>query len=628
MGCQLVSLAASGFATPIPPTPFPTTFLTATPSPSATASSTPSPTTQVPPEPATTRAPGATSAPAYPADLSFRLRLHPDGPIYVGDQVSFEVIAPTQADMQGKSAQVRLADPPGNLNTQAGFGRHGIGGRQQANLLWAWDTSTLPAGEYTITVSIQPNGPTWSETVTLLPRGQLPPPEPQAGWASATTACCTVYYITGTPAERDLPALLQMVEEQVDRASQRMGIRPSEPIQILWLPRILGHGGFASREIAISYLDRNYIAGDVATILHHEIIHILDSRLGGELRPSLFVEGLAVYLTGGHFKPEPIFPRAAALLPAEPGCISWIESIAQPATSEPLEGCGIGGYIPLKTLIDNFYFEQHEIGYLQAAALIEFMVDTWSWEGFSAFYRDIHPPKVSETPVAGQSEAQSQAVEVALQKHFGISLSQLEQRFIAALREQPLSPELAEDLRLTVLFYDTARRYQILLDPSAHFLTAWLMDSEQMRQRGIVADYLRRPNQPEGLALETMLAAAGESLSHGRYDLATLHLTAINTVLDLYPQLGLQAFTASPLAADYLQLVQATLAAGYQPQRIRLEGDTARVWVSTSGLQLSELSFIREQQNWMMSSLNSFKDCGARDCYAGSLIMDSSTIHR
>jgi hypothetical protein len=590
------------------------TTATETPAPSPTATSTPLPPTATLP-----LAPSATTAPASPEPATFGLRLHPDGPIYVGDQVSFEVIAPAQADMEGKSAQVRLTDPPGDLNAQAGFGRHGIGGRQQANLLWAWDTSQLPAGEYTLTVSIQPDGPTWSETVSLLPHGQIPPPEPQARWASESTACCTVFYITGTTAERDLAALLKMVEEQASRASQRMAIQPSEPIQIVWLPRVLGHGGFASREIAISYLDRNYIAGDEATILHHEIIHILDSRLGGELRPSALVEGLAVYLTGGHYKPEPIFPRAAALLPAQPGCIPWSQNNTQLPASPPAEGCGIGSYIPLKTLIDNFYFEQHEIGYLEAAALIEYMVDTWGWEGFSAFYRDIHPLKTSEAQTSGQSQAQSDAVEAALQKHFGLSLAQLEQQFIAALSAEQLSPDLAEDLRLGVIFYDTTRRYQLALDPSAHFLTAWLMDNEQMRKREIVADYTRRPTQPEALALETMLAAAGESLRQADFNTTAQLLKDVNAVLDLYPQQGLQAFANLPLANDYLKLIQAALAAGYQPQRVRLEGNTARVWVSTSGLQLSELSFVRDQENWLMSGLSGLNFIGPALSYTGRL---------
>jgi hypothetical protein len=161
-------------------------------------------------------------------------------------------------------------------------------------------------------------------------------------------------------------------------------------------------------------------------------------------------------------------------------------------------------------------------------------------------------------------------------------------------------------LRLSVALYETARRYQHTLDPSAHFLTAWLMDSEQMRERKIVADYLRRPTQLEALALETMLAEAGESLLQADFTKTEEYLQAVNAVLDLYPQQGLQAFTASPPAADHLKLVQAALAAGYQPQRIRLEGNTARMWVSTSGPQLSELSFVRDQENWMMSGLSGF----------------------
>jgi hypothetical protein len=416
-----------------------------------------------------------------------------------------------------------------------------------------------------------------------------------------------VHYITGTATERDLPELLRMVDEQAGRASQRMGVHLSEPIPIILLPRVLGHGGFASKEIAISYLDRNYIGGDEATILHHEIIHILDSRLGGELRPSALVEGLAVYLSGGHFKPEPILPRAAALLPTSPGCVPP-GSVASPAQTEV---CGTGGYIPLKKLIDNFYFEQHEIGYLEAAALIEFMVDTWGWEAFSAFYRDIHPQKIPDgaTPSERRPPAheltQSDAVDEALQKHFGIDLEELEGRFQAELRNQPLTAHLAEDLRLSVSFYDTVRRYQLILDPSAHFLTAWLMDSGLMRDREIVADYLRRTSLPEALAVETMLAAAGESLQQADFTTAEQLLQATNAALDGYPQQGLQAFNASPLAVDYLKLVQAALAEGYQPQRIRLEGNTARIWVSTSGPGLSELSFIRDQENWSLSSLSS-----------------------
>lgn len=546
-------------------------------------------------------------SPSVAKSSAFQTRFHPDGGLYVGDLVSLEIIAPEGADLEGKTITLTLPTAQGPQTTEARFGRYGIGGRLQANLIWVWDTSGLPAGAHTVAFSLPSLDLTWSETATLLPQEQLPPPEPQATWAIAHSRCCTVAYITHTAAERDLDQILEVIDQQAQKASQRMGVALTEPITITLLPRVLGHGGFAGQGIAVSYLDRDYIAGDEATILHHEIIHILDSRLGGDLRPAMFVEGLAVYLTGGHFKTEPLLPRAAALLPSAPGCTAWSKDLLK-ENDHP--GCGLDRFIPLKRLIDNFYFEQHEIGYLEAGALIAYMVDAWGWERFSAFYRDIHPlkqPPILTTNGATDSTAdsnatQSQAVEAALQKHFHIGLAQLEQRFQQVLRQQTLTPQISEDLRLTVNYYDTARRYQILLDPSAYYLTAWLMDSEEMRKRNLTADYLRRPSQPENLALETMLTAAGESLLSNNWADATSLLEGVNAVLERYPEQGLQSFAAHPLATDYLALTQLALRLGYEPQRIWLDKNRARMWATTAGPQVNELAFVRLQDSWTVLS--------------------------
>ena len=115
--------------------------------------------------------------------------------------------------------------------------------------------------------------------------------------------------------------------------------------------------GLPSSEISVSYLDRNYASNSWELVVHHEMVHAIDGHLGGDFRPTIFVEGLAVYLTGGHYKPEPLMPRAAALLPAY-----------------------LNQYIPLKTLADDFYASQHEIGYLEGASLIEYMVKTYGWD--------------------------------------------------------------------------------------------------------------------------------------------------------------------------------------------------------------------------------------------------------
>jgi hypothetical protein len=146
------------------------------------------------------------------------------------------------------------------------------------------------------------------------------------------------------------------------------------------------------------------------------------------------------------------------------------------------------------------------------------MVNEWGWQAFSDFYRDIHP-----TP----DKSQSEAIDLALQKHFNLSFKDLEDQFLEALRRIPVTGSMRDDVRLTLDYYDTVRRYQAALDPSAYFSTAWLPSAEEMRKRGIVADYLRHPDQLENQALEALLVSAGEHLEVGEYTRRTI-LQAVN----------------------------------------------------------------------------------------------------
>jgi hypothetical protein len=490
------------------------------------ASDTPTATVASPTPGATAVVPTATISPLS-AD-QFTVRLHPDGALYVGDQVSFEVIAPQGVDMSQRSVQVSF--PEGGQSSPIKFGGYGIAGRTQATLLWAWNTAGLSAGEHTLTYSLQPDGLTWTQLVTLLPHGALPAPENGATWAATESDCCLAYYITGTEAERDLPKLLDMLDQQAVSANQRLQASMQEAIPIIFIPRVLGHGGFAGDEIAVSYLDRNYAGSDPAIVVHHEMVHLLDARLGGELRPSILVEGLAVYLSGGHFKPEPLMPRAAALLPPEAGCIP-LDDVLNGAQSGA-EVCGLSMYEDLEVLVDQFYFVQHEVGYLEAGALVEFMVDTWGLPAFSSFYRDIHPPSPPDPERQEKGGQQYRAMDAALQVHFGLSLDQLEERFYNALQAEQLTLPLAEDVRMTVLYYDTVRRYQQLLDPSAYFLTAWLPDGKQMRERGIVADLMRRPDQPENIRLENWLVDVYQAFLRGDFSAAQAELDQVGAELD------------------------------------------------------------------------------------------------
>jgi hypothetical protein len=411
----------------------------------------------------------------------------------VGDQVSFEIIGQPSDDQAEVS--IEIGAPASVTLGPAQFRPFGIAGREQATLIWAWDTSSLPAGIYTATFSAENDR--WQQAIELRPASELHEGE----WASTTTDCCTIYYITNTAAARDIAELAAEADAQARDATQRMGIPFTEPITVTLLSRVLGHGGFANDEISISYLDDNYANNRYDIVLHHEMIHILDARLGGEYRPNLFVEGLAVYMTGGHFQPEPLLERAAALLQIEGG--EW--------------------YIPLADLADDFYPSQHEIGYLEGGALIAYMVDRWGWEAFSAFYRGIRPT---------EDKRQSSAINAALQTHFDLSFGDLEADFLRTLHQQKVGPDQRANLRLTVIYYDTLRQYQRLLDPSAYFATAWLMDSVEMRRRGIVADYVRHPNGEINRKLEGMLIEANRHMAAGEYELAEVILQEIERTLE------------------------------------------------------------------------------------------------
>jgi len=465
--------------------------------PPATEITPPTPTavpTEIPPT--LTSIPEATSTPFPEPD--FEVLLHPDGSLYVGDQISIEVISLADLELDDKKVQIQVEGIEGDQVTGE-FNEHGIGGRLQATFNWIWDTSALQPGDYEIGFTIQPEGPAWKETVSLLPHVDVPKPEPAAHWESVMIECCEIHFISGTDFAQDLHTNLEIIQFQAEEAVISMGLDFEQRIPITILPRVLGHGGFASNEIYVSYLENNYAGNDLAQVLHHEMVHILDHRLAGDLRPSLLVEGLAVYLSEGHFKKEPLQSRAAALI-------------------------DLGWYIPLTELADSFYTLQHEIGYLEGGALVDFMINRYGWDAFSDFYRDIHPHS---------SDSQSEAIDTALQEHFDLTFQELEASFIAKLKRRHIIPDMRADLILSVNYYEAVRRYQLLLDPSAYFLTAWLPAGEEMRERGIVADYLRRPENPQNLEIGELLVKVDRQIRAGNYLQAEKALHLVNLKLDL-----------------------------------------------------------------------------------------------
>jgi hypothetical protein len=421
---------------------------------------------------------------------------HPDGPLYSGDRVSFEVLSPGAGKGKDDTIEVKFN---GQSLGSASIAPFGIGGRSEAALWWVWDTTGLKPGTYSLNFTRSSDQLSWTETYSIHPASQVPPPEPEAHWAESVTACCVIHYITGTAAARDIDTLGREADEQSSAVAAQMSHQLKNKIDVTLMSRVIGQGGFTAGGVYLSYLDGNYLGSEMPILFHHEFVHFYDAEIGGGYRPSIFEEGLAVYLTGGHFKPEPLLPRAAAML-------------------------DLGMYIPLATLANDFYNHQHEIGYLEGATLVKYLVDTYGWEAFNDFFRHMPAP---------DGRKDYEVIDEALRQHFNISFSDLESAYLAYVRAQTFTEAERTDLRLTVEFFDTVRRYQKDLDPSAYFLYAWLPDGSVMRQRGIVADFLRRPQKPDNRLLEGMFVRAWQDLSRGEYPAAGSLLTWDNRILDL-----------------------------------------------------------------------------------------------
>jgi hypothetical protein len=429
----------------------------------------------------------------------FSVRFEPSPYLVTGDIVSIEVAAPLQIDLTDHTINLRVIYPIiEDLGSTPFFPSADRPFRARFPLVW--NTGHLQPGTYILQFSIQPGFQEWKEVVFLDEPVDLAPDQ---HWRTLQLDCCNIHVITGTRAENDLQTLAAVAEEQVRLASERMNAVLPEPVNIVFLPRVIGHGGFAAEELYISYPDINYTNIDLSVVLHHEIVHRLDRELGGPHRPSLFVEGIAVYLSGGHFKAEDLVARSSALLE-------------------------LGGYIPLAELADNFYPAQHESGYMLAGALVDYLVNTYGWDGFSQFYRNIQPPADGRDSVA---------IDLALQQHFNLTFDALEERFIAFLQAQPFDPDEQTDVRLTIAFYDTLRLYQQHLDPSAYFRNVWHFPDTDLRERGIVTHWSRWPSYPQNLIIERLLEAAGQDLLAGNYSDTEEALEVIQLMLPGIPRL-------------------------------------------------------------------------------------------
>ncbi|MCP4426156.1 MAG: hypothetical protein GY803_16815 [Chloroflexi bacterium] len=515
----------------------------------------------------------ATATPSpIPPDLSIArddVVLYPGPQLYAGDKVTFQLRPYLPDNVQPEEVTVTvLVD--GKEIGEGVLNEHSLSGDAFGLIKWAWDTNNqvgqsqvrviLDKNDAILVGDENPNNNQVAFSVVVHDRQLLPEAEANAAWVTASTDCCQVHVVSGTAAYRDLPQLLEEVETAVQQAVARLDEDPQRPIDVYFIDRIIGQGGYAGSELVISYPDRNYAGIALHQVLVHETIHIIDRQFAPR-RIAFLAEGLAVWASGGHYKPEDIAQQAAALLSLELA-------------------------LPIAELADNFYPIQHEIGYLQAASFVDFLIDRYGWSRFREFYQavtydDVRPP--------------SETLNIHLQIHYNKTLAAMEADWLAHLNRLPWDETAVADLQTTLRLYNAIRRYQRLYDPAAHFLDAWLPYPNEVREVGNPADLTRRPQSETNIALELMLQAAGESLQSSDYNRANVILDSVRRVLDT------NGLFQDPLAFSYQNIVRLTANNGYEAQRVVLSGDQAMIWVTDARSNtLIPLNLFLEGQEWVL----------------------------
>jgi len=378
-----------------------------------------------------------------------------------------------------------------------------------------------------------------------------------------------LHYLTGSAAERDLATLLPLAQGAYAEVAARFEVATTTVLDVYMLDRILGQGGYATSDwVAVSYTDRVYAPSELTLLLRHELTHRLDSAWGCDQLPSMIREGLAVLVAGGHYWPESLPRNAAALLQ-------------------------MGPYVPLQQLLDDFYLQQHEIGYLEAGALLAYIVEERGWEGMRQLCE-------AGAAASGEGTLRLASALAALDQP---PLPELERDWLRWLQALHVTAEEGRVLQDGWLLMDTVRAYQSRYDPSAYFLTGILFDPAWGAERGITADFVRRPREARAIALELLLQMAQESLRADAPAEAERLAAAVQAALE-------PTASPPPEVTEMEALVAAVLSRGYEPYRVVWVDDGAKVGQRAPGCVVYAL----DRADWPMKRVL----WAARDAEAAS----------
>ena len=419
----------------------------------------------------------------------------------------------------------------------------------------ALDTTNL-IGRHTVRFTTADGDLHETYSFDVLPADQRPANEEGAAWMVSETTCCVLHYVSETAAARDIEFIAEHFQQAADDFATITGENIDSKLDVYIIDRIWGNGGFGGNgELVISYTDRYYGptmgAEGLETLARHEFTHAAGVGLeqagdGVEFN----YEGLAVYVAGGHYKPEPLAERGAALY-------------------------DLGYYVPVGQFLD-----QHELAYLYPAAMLTYIVETY---GVDTLWKFLAAD--ADTP-DGQPG------------HAGVGHSNHLRCFTHRL--QPEFPRLAgnwspgkqlEDLRLTIELQDLRRQYQDTYAPPPYFFLGKAEDA--LARPEYLPVTLREVHAPPNIAIELIIANAQQAIVDGDYSNAEQLIVALKDVLST------QEFE-NPLAKEYLAIAITLTNAGYNLQELDVQDNMALVEVTRDSTELVSLELQKNDGIWQI----------------------------
>jgi hypothetical protein len=354
-----------------------------------------------------------------------------------------------------------------------------------------------------------------TQRIVVRPAAGRPRQELETQWVVERTQCCNVTYLVGSAAERDLDEVVELIDESARQAEEHFGLELPR-VDFVLIDRLWGNGGYAGGEVVVSYLDRDYSPGRgpsfQQTVLH-ELAHVITDQIE-HATPWPLLEGTAVQFAGGHFKPEPLGPRARAL--------------------------DVRGELPpVVELFDDFAEMQHESRYVAAGALVEYLVETY---GFSKFL-DLFD---SNFDLPG-----SEWLDAAVREALGIELATLQAGFTVWLASQDPSLQ-STDLALTIALQEARRAFQAAYDPYPNYFAF-----PSVTETGQTALAMRDPRSPRLVAVEAMIGYAQDLIISGDLDAAAVAVAEVERVVA-------EGTVGGGLSAEFLEVAEALEDSGYE----------------------------------------------------------------